>query len=423
MSYHLTGLYPDWWKGRKFTKPINAWAAGVSNPKTVAVVQSELLGKADNPLAFGMGAIPQDCIVETTRWPGIPHGKQSATIKHYTNGKMDGYSTLGFLSYEMGFEKFMGSPLDVIWLDEQPPYDIFSQCMTRTADTQGMVYMTFTPETGMTPVIYGFLNNLKPGQALIRAGWDDCPHLTEETKKQLLAVYMPHERAMRSKGEPSFGAGNVFTTPEEKIIYDPNEVTMQPYWPRIAGLDFGWDHPTAVVWIAYDRDRDILYIYDCYRQRKTPIPIHASAINGRGNVPIAWPHDGEKTGDQNAGATWADLFRQEGCNMLPMRFTNPPAPGEPEGKGGNAIESGIMAMITRFETGKLKVNANLHEWLTEYRQYHRDFDTGKIVDKVDDLMSATRYAVQSRRFASFINHNGKTFGFYDKIDYPDLGIV
>jgi len=24
----LTGRYPDWWKGRRFTRPISAWAAG-----------------------------------------------------------------------------------------------------------------------------------------------------------------------------------------------------------------------------------------------------------------------------------------------------------------------------------------------------------------------------------------------------------
>ena len=25
MSAHLTGLYPRWWKGKKFDKPIRAW--------------------------------------------------------------------------------------------------------------------------------------------------------------------------------------------------------------------------------------------------------------------------------------------------------------------------------------------------------------------------------------------------------------
>ena len=423
MSYHLTGLYPDWWEGRVFTKPINAWAAGISNPKTRDIVQSELLGKADNPLAFGTGTIPHDCIVDTVRAPGVPNAKQAASIKHYTKGVFDGYSTIGFLSYEMGFEKFMGSPLDVIWLDEQPPYDIFSQCITRTADTGGMVYMTFTPETGMTPVVYMFMNDLKKGQSMTRAGWDDCPHLSEEIKTQLLSVYMPHERAMRSRGEPAFGSGNVFTTPQEKILFDPADIPMLSYWPRIAGLDFGWDHPTAVVWLAWDRDSDILYLYSTYRQNKTPVPLHASAINARGDIPVAWPHDGEKVGDQQAGASWADLFRQDGVNMLPFCFSNPPAMGCEEGKGGISIEPGIMEMITRFETGRLKVSRDLKDWFDEYSQYHRNKDTGKIVDKADDLMAATRYAVQMRRFAVPIQQMRGQIGFDTVITYPDLGVI
>ena len=28
MACHLTGRYPDWWQGRRFSEPINAWACG-----------------------------------------------------------------------------------------------------------------------------------------------------------------------------------------------------------------------------------------------------------------------------------------------------------------------------------------------------------------------------------------------------------
>jgi hypothetical protein len=26
MAYHLTGLYPDWWEGKRFNRAITAWA-------------------------------------------------------------------------------------------------------------------------------------------------------------------------------------------------------------------------------------------------------------------------------------------------------------------------------------------------------------------------------------------------------------
>jgi len=34
LAYHLTGLYPDWWQGRKFAEPIRAWCGGESNETT-----------------------------------------------------------------------------------------------------------------------------------------------------------------------------------------------------------------------------------------------------------------------------------------------------------------------------------------------------------------------------------------------------
>src|SRR3977135_443890 len=44
MAMHLTGLYPVWWVGKRFSMPIRAWAAGVTNDSTRDVVQEKLIG-------------------------------------------------------------------------------------------------------------------------------------------------------------------------------------------------------------------------------------------------------------------------------------------------------------------------------------------------------------------------------------------
>src|SRR5690554_4210870 len=31
VACHLTGIYPEWWKGHRFSKPINAWVCGTTN--------------------------------------------------------------------------------------------------------------------------------------------------------------------------------------------------------------------------------------------------------------------------------------------------------------------------------------------------------------------------------------------------------
>jgi phage terminase large subunit-like protein len=193
MAYHLTGKYPDWWQGRKFDKPIRAWVGGVSNETTRDVCQKELVGQPDDPSAKGTGSIPLDDIGETTRKPGVPNAMNSLVIKHISGG----WSRLAFKAYEMGREKWMGEAVDVVWLDEEPPTQIYTQALTRTADRGGIVYMTFTPESGMTETVAQFVNDLRPGQALLQAGWDDAPHMTKEAREQILAALPPHERTSR----------------------------------------------------------------------------------------------------------------------------------------------------------------------------------------------------------------------------------
>ena len=420
MSYHLTGIYPDWWEGRRYYQPITAWAGGVSNETTRDIVQFELLGSPDDPDAFGSGAIPKSKIIKTERKPGVPNAKSVALIQHVSGGN----SSLHFKAYEMGVEKWQGRSVDCIWLDEEPSRELYSQAVTRTLDRKGMVYMTFTPESGMTETVASFMNNLQQGQSLTNATWDDASekvtslkggqgHLNEDVMTQILSSYSPHEREMRRYGRPSIGSGLVFPVQEDKLMIDP--VQLEDHWPRIAGIDFGWDHPTAVVWVAWDKDEDELYIYDCYRQSKASPSVHAASIRTRSeSVPIAYPHDGNRR-DSMGNPGLADQYRSLGCNMMLEHFTNPPALGH--NKGGNSVEEGLMDMLQYMEQGRFHVFNTLADWFEEFRMYHRK--GGKVVPFKDDLMSATRYAVLSRRFA--VSSSDPTWT--NEIEYKQYGII
>ena len=396
MAYHLTGKYPKWWKGRKFVNPIRAWVGGVSNETTRDVCQKELLGQPDDPAARGTGSIPAELIGETVRKPGVPNAVNSLVVKHVTGGN----SRIAFKAYEMGKEKWMGEAVDVVWLDEEPPSAIYSQALTRTADRGGIVFMTFTPENGMTETVAQFVNNLKQGQALIQAGWDDAPHMTKDVREQILAALPPHERKMREQGIPQLGSGLVFPIAEEDIVIDPIEIPT--YWPRLCGLDFGWNHPTAAVWIAWDRDSDIAYVYDSYSMRQEAVPIHASAIKSRGNwIPVIWPMDGRQA-DKGSGKSLTEQYRTEGLNMTREHFTNPPSQGQKDGTGGVSVEAGIMEIYTRMQTKRLQIFRNQSKLLEELRMYHRK--DGKIVPVHDDVISAMRYCVMSLRKARIKNY-------------------
>jgi len=396
VAYHATGKYPSWWAGKRFNRPVRCWAGGVSNETTRDVCQKELVGQPDDPTAKGTGSIPLDDIGTTVRKAGVPNAINSVVIKHKTGG----YSRVGFKAYEMGKEKWMGESVDVIWLDEEPPQGIYSQALTRTADKGGIVFMTFTPEQGMTETVAQFINNIKDGQALIQATWDDAPHMTGSIRKQILEALPPHERKMREKGIPVLGSGLVFPLPEEDLLCDP--IDIPDHWPRLCGIDFGWDHPTAVTWITWDRDTDVVYVYDSYSLRQETVPVHSSAINARGKwIPVIWPMDGRQA-DKGSGKNLTEQYRKESVNMLREHFSNPPSQGMKEGTGGNSVEAGIQQMLTRFQTKRLKIFKNQGKLLEELRMYHRK--DGKIVPSHDDVISALRYCVMSLRKARVKNY-------------------
>lgn len=152
---HLTGTYPAWWEGKRFNRPIRAWAAGVTNESTRDVVQDKLIGPPDRREEWGTGFIPHSHLSsEPTMGRGTPNFMDTVSVKHDTGG----VSTLQFKSYERGREKWQGAALEVIWLDEECSMDIYTEALTRTNETGGIVYMTFTPLLGLSNVVMRFLH-------------------------------------------------------------------------------------------------------------------------------------------------------------------------------------------------------------------------------------------------------------------------
>lgn len=402
VAMHATGIYPDWYKGIRFISPVQILCAGNTNDATRDIIQRELFGDPENDKAIGTGTIPKFCIGKFTRKAGVPNAFDSVMVKH----KSGGFSKIQLKAYEQGFKKFMGLRFEVAWADEEPPADIWEQLKRGTfSRKQSVLLITYTPEEGMTQVVKQVNDDLRQGQSLVTATWDDAPHMTEKRRKLLLEQMPEHQRDMRTKGIPFMGSGLVFATKEEDIKVEAFKIPQ--HWPQIWGIDFGIDHPFAAVRVAWDRDSDIIYVIDCYKATGETPPQHASSIKSRGDwIPVVWPHDGLNR-EKGSGSPLADLYRKEGLNMLRDKFSNPPVLGQAEGEGGNSVEFGIMEIINRMKTGRFKIFAHLNDIFTELRMYHRK--NGKIVAIDDDLMSAMRYASLSVRHA-------KTFEIDEELD-------
>lgn len=391
-AIHLTGRYPDWWDGRVFAKPPRAWAASETAEVTRDGVQRLLVGEPKDESAWGTGYIPHDALVDWGRRMGVKDALDYVTVRWGGGGDVTSYATLGFKSYDQGRTKFQGETLDFVWLDEEPDEDIYTEALTRTNATGGMLFMTFTPLKGVSSVVGRFLLAKADDQGaadrhVTTMTIDDAEHYTPEQRAKIIASYPEHEREARTKGVPSLGSGRVFPVTEESITVAP--FAVPGHWPQINGLDFGWDHPFAAANIAWDRDADIVYVCKGYRESKQTPPIHAAAIKPWGAwVPCAWPHDGHAH-DKGSGDQLAAQYRAQGLAMLHDHATH--------AEGGNGVEAGILEMLTRMQTGRLKVFSTVGEWFEEFRLYRRE--KGKVVKERDDLMAATRYAIMMLRYA------------------------
>ena len=131
--------------------------------------------------SIGTGSIPKEYLNTNFKMkPGIPGAVSEMLIKHITGG----WSKMSIMSYDQKPKAFMGTRFDVGWLDEEPPQPIWSQFIRGTLSRpDAILCITATPEEGMTHIVLQFMNDLKKGQSIIHATWDDAPHLTEDEKE------------------------------------------------------------------------------------------------------------------------------------------------------------------------------------------------------------------------------------------------
>lgn len=379
-AYHATGRYPEWWTGRRFTKPTVGWAGSVTGEVTRDTVQRMLLGPVGS---HGTGYIPYDSIIESMPARGMADLIDTILVRHVSGG----VSRIKLKYYEQGREKWQADTVDWVWFDEEPPADIYSEGLTRTNATGGIVWMTFTPLLGMSTVVGRFLTEKSDDRADINMTIEDAEHISLEQRKKIIASYPAHEREARINGTPMLGSGRIFPYPEEQIKVAPFEIPK--HWPQIGGMDFGYDHPFAACTLAYDQESDTIYVTREYREREQTPVIHAASLKPWGDwIPWAWPHDGLQH-DKGSADQLKALYEAQG-----LKLTYEKATWE---DGGNGVEAGLFEMLDRMKTGRWKVFSTCTEWFEEYRLYHRK--DGKIVKLRDDLLSSSRYALMMKRYA------------------------
>jgi phage terminase large subunit-like protein len=381
LTCHLTGNYPDWWPGRRNTGPSSWWVCGKDSRTIMAILQNTLLGPVGE---FGTGMIPKDSLDFDT----LKDAKKADTgvtvfrVKHSSGG----YSSVEFKAYDAGRTSFEGTERS-IWLDEEPPLSVFTECLLRTATGNNMLMMTFTPLKGISDTILNFLEGSQfhegpvgEGKYVVMAGWSDVPHLSEADKKILLASIPPFQRDARTKGIPQLGAGAIYPIPESEVAVDRFDIPKS--WRKLYGLDVGWNK-TAAIWLAQDPNTNIWYAYGEYYKGESEPSSHAATIRARGDWIPGVIDTAARGRSQIDGDNLMQMYKDLGLKL---------------NDADKAVETGLFTVWELLSTGQLKVFSDLKNFWNEYRLYRRD-EKGKVIKTNDHIMDALRYAMMGRDVA------------------------
>jgi phage terminase large subunit-like protein len=400
LAYHLTGQYAPWWEGKRFESNITAYAAGESWAQVALVLQKELLGTEDIKLKYklGSGAIPRDCInLDSIRADGP--NVQSIEIRH-VSGR---YSTLLFGNYTQEVRNLQGFVLDTALFDEQPPDNVFSELVTRTATKQGQVLCSFTPLKGLNGLVRKFWDKVE-GYTHVRVAWDDLPEydpwgepfFLQKDRDQLLRDYMPHERDARTRGIPVMGMGAVFPLLDWPLYDSPDyDFDTMPWLERVISLDLGLiNDKTVISFMLRDPREEIIWLHrqiivggrtEALPEMYLPFLMAPNCFG----TPIALPPDAGRPGVYTlTSESVREVFENSGLNVIRNPIFNPP---DAQGKTTNNKAFGINLMRQLMEQRKFMVNRSCIEFISECGSYFVD-ERGKYSDP-DDTIDSARYGL------------------------------
>ncbi len=271
--YFARGNHPY----RQIEKATNGWVVSLSTQVQRDVAQSKILNYL-NP----------DWIVDVVMLSGRKDNYKNGVIDYILIKNIFGtVSKIGFKSCDQGREKFQGTSLDYVWFDEEPPYDIYSECRMRVLDTDGDVFATMTPLKGMTFVYEDiYMNKYNSDNVWYEfMQWDDNPYLSETAKEEMRKSMSEEELKARQFGEFLDVGGRVYPEFDENFnVVEPFEIPYE--WQDRLSIDPGLKNPLSCHWYAIDYDGNIYVVAEWY-EREKDIEFHSNKIHEISNT-LGW---------------------------------------------------------------------------------------------------------------------------------------
>lgn len=192
---------------------------------------------------------------------------------------LGGTSVIGFKSCDQGREKFQGSSLDFVWFDEEPPRDIYEECVMRVMDREGDIFGTMTPLKGLTFLYEEIYLNRRCNPEIWYEfmEWADNPYLSKKEIAYLQRTLDETTLQSRRYGRFCTREGLVYPEFDESVhVVEPFPVPKE--WQDNISIDPGLNNPLAAHWYATDYDGNVYVVAEHYRAGED-IDYHARALH------------------------------------------------------------------------------------------------------------------------------------------------
>ena len=207
------------------------------------------------------------------------------------------------------------------------------------------------------------------------------PNFHVENPSSLDNPFYPREEYERAKRQlPDWKFKMLFEgkfTKPAGLIY-PEYETVEPFeipkgWYVFGGVDFGFNNPFAVVWIAEDPDSGTFYVFDEFKRSGLTIDEMEKVLKKRSCIYYGDPASKEAL----------ETLRARGIDIRPAK---------------KDVLAGISFVQGLFKSGRLKVFKNLVYLIDELNSYQWEMDRGEnLLDKPrkenDHLLDGLRYSL------------------------------
>lgn len=284
-----------------------------------------------------------------------------------------------FKSYDMGREALQAASIAGFWADEQIEHSLLTEVDARTRNyrLKGNKFYTLTP---LRP---DYELEKKVAEQEKHPGWKFYrlnSELNPEINLSFLDGLLDQDRQTRLTGAFASYSGAVYRNFGSQHVVQPFDIPQG--WQRVAGIDFGWDHPTVCLFGAKDPGGRF-WIYDEYVQNKNSIEDHVEALKEK------W-----KPGARDYGDMWADYAAAQDRHEFSIR-------GLPTRAAHKDVLPGIAKVQELLRNGadgkpRLLIFKNCENLLREMRTYiwHPNI-ANRPLKKEDDCVDSLRMLVYS----------------------------